>query len=229
MKIIVVTMGLTTLLAALLAAAAKTPHLPQDPRDVPREAQLTTTVVPADLDGDGNQEVLVAVNALTGESDPAKGSEVLFGIAAPSVGNVRGKLLWTRHVMAETGQPAHDGELTAVDLDGDGHSDLVLTWDRSLVAGRVERRAEIYTVHDPAHPRKVWEGEWEVDTRQDKDVAAAKREWRRREIDFGATRREAGQAIVFKKIQAVEAGAKVQPPRVESEWVKVALRAAAGS
>ena len=221
---VVVTLGLTTLVATLMATSAKTPRLPEDPRDVPREAQLTVTEARADLNGDGNQEVLLAVNALTGETDPARGSEVIFGIAATPTAAERGKLLWSRHVMAETGQAAHDGELTAVDLDGDGRSELILTWDRSLSSTRVERWCEIYTVADTASPRKVWEGAWEKDTRRDKDTPEAKREWMRREVDYGATRRGAGQAIVLKKVQAVEGGVKIDPPRVESEWVKVALR-----
>jgi hypothetical protein len=229
MKIIVVTLALTTLVAALMAASAKTPRLPQDPRDVPREAQITVTELRSDLNGDGNQEALEAVNAMTGETDPARGSEVIFGIAAAPAGKTRGALLWSRHVMVETGQPAHDGELTAVDLDGDGRSELILTWDRSLTSLRKERHGEIYSLADLSHPRLIWEGDWERDTRNDTETAPAQREWYRREIDFGATRKEAGQAIVFKKTRDVEAGAKIAPPRVESEWVKVALRAPSGS
>ncbi len=227
MKVIVVALCLTTLVAALMAASARTPRIPEDPRDVPREAQLTVTEARADLNGDGNQEVLLAVNALTGESDPARGSEVIFGVAAPAPAGERGQLLWSRHVMTETGQPAHDGELTAVDLDGDGRSELLITWDRSLSPNRVERWGELYTMADPTRPIRVWEGVWERDTRRDKDTPANAREWFRREFDFGATRKEAGKSVVFKKVQAFEGGQKIDPPRIQPEWVKTSLRAPA--
>lgn len=227
MRVIVVTLGLTTLLAALMAAPLRTTRLPEDPRDVPREAQLAVVQVNADLDGDGRTEALLTVNALTGEPDPARGSEVIFGIAQGAPKGERGPLLWTRHVLADTGKPAHDGDMTAVDLDGDARSELILTWDRSTSADRTERWGEVYVVADPARPRLVWEGPWEMDTRRDKGTPGAKKEWYRRDIDYRATRSEAGQAIVFRITRHVEGGLKIEPPRSESEWAKVQLRAAA--
>lgn len=225
MRWIVGGLGLTTLLATFMASSAKLPKLPDDPRDVPRESQLTTTEIRADLDGDGNPETLVAVNALTGESDPAHGSEVLFGVAAAASGGQRGPLYWSRRISAESGQPAHDGELSAVDLDGDGRSELILTWDRALTDLRRERVAEVYVFgRDLGHPRKAWEGWWEKDTRRDPKVPEAQREWVRREIDFGATRRAAGRGISLKSTRTIEAGRKLDPPRVEQEWIDVSLR-----
>ncbi len=227
MRIIVVTLGMTTLFAGLMAAPPRSTRLPDDPRDVPREAQLAVVQVSADLDADGRPEALLTVNALTGESDPARGSEVMFGVAQGAPKGERGALLWKRYVLAETGKPAHDGDMTAVDLDGDGRTELILTWDRSISAERVERWGEVYVVPDPARPQLVWEGPWEMDTRRDKSVPEARREWFRRDVDYRATRGEAGQAIVFRITRHVEGGVKVEPPRNESEWAKVSLRAAA--
>ena len=226
MRGIVAALGLTTLLSALMAAsAAKTPRLPDDPRDVPREAQLNVVVAKADLNGDGTQEFLYNVNALTGESDPAKGSEVIYGVALAGVGSERGPLLWVRHVMAETGRPAHDGELAVVDFDGDGRSDLLLTWDTSLSANRVERVAEVYTFADPANPRRVWEGWWETDTRRDQDTPESARTFVRRDVDLGATRRAAGKTLVLRKTTTVENGRRLDKPRVEKESFAVSMRA----
>jgi hypothetical protein len=227
MRVIVVVLGMTTLFATLRAAPPRTSRLPEDPRDVPREAQLAVVQTSADLDADGRHEALLTVNALTGEPDPARGSEVIFGIAQGAPKGERGALLWTRHVLAETGRPAHDGDMTAVDLDGDGHIELILTWDRSLSADRTERWGEVYVIADPARPRRVWEGVWETDTRRDKGTPESQKQWNRREVDYRATRGEAGQAIVFRITRHVEGGLKVEPPRSESEWAKVALRAAA--
>lgn len=226
MRVILVVLALATVIAAFLSVSGKTLTLPQDPRDVPREAQLAVTEAHADLDGDATAEVILVVNALTGDADPVRGSEVIYGVAQAAAPPARGKLLWSRHIVAETHKAAHDGEITAVDLDGDGKSELVLTWDQSLSSDRKERWGEIYVMSDLARPRRVWEGVWEHDTRSDPETPEAKREWLRREIDYGATRRAAGQGIAFRKVQTVKDGVRINPPRVESEWAPAALRAA---
>ncbi len=226
MKAILAVLAMGAAVAAVLSVSGKPLTLPVDPRDVPREAQLTVTEAHADLDGDGKAEVILVVNALTGDSDPIRGSEVIFGVAEGVPAPARGRLLWSRHVVAETGKAAHDGEIAAVDLDGDGKSELILTWDQSLSADRTERWGEIYVMSDLSRPRRVWEGSWERDTRSDPETPAAQREWFRRDIDYGATRRAAGQSIVFRKIQAMQGGVRIDPARVESEWVNVALRTA---
>ncbi|UCF66694.1 MAG: hypothetical protein JSV80_13015 [Acidobacteriota bacterium] len=216
---------LATVMLVGLALAGKRPtSIPEDPRDVPREAQLTLTRTKTDLDGDGRPEGLVLVNALTGEHAPDRASEVIFGITAPESDGDRGDLLWVRHAMKQTGRPAHDGEMSALDLDGDGVSELILTWDRSLSAERVERWAEIYTLELVENPRKVWEGFWERDSRRDPQTPAAEREWMRREIDYAATRRAAGLGIVFLSTHGMIAGQPLDPPRLVPDRVDVALR-----
>ncbi|RMG48473.1 MAG: hypothetical protein D6718_01685 [Acidobacteria bacterium] len=212
------------LLVSLALAGKGSAGLPEDPRDIPREAQLTVTRTTADLDRDGRPEGLILVNAMTGEQDPARASEVVVGITAPDEGDRRGALLWSRHVMSETGRPAHDGELTVVDLDGDGRQELILTWDRSLSPKRIDRWAEIYATEQLRQPRKIWEGAWERDTRRDPRTPAAEREWFRREIDYRATRKAAGRAVVFVKRIGMAAGKAVDPPKGVQERVDVALR-----
>lgn len=224
MRMIVVALGLTTLIGALMATSATPPRLPQDPRDVARESQLTVTEAKSDLNADGSQELLIAVNALTGESDPARGSEVLYGVAAVAAPGERGPLHWSRRILQDTGKPAHDGELTAVDLDGDGRSELILSWDRSLSSNRVERVAEIWSMIDLKRPRLVWQGTWETDTRRDEATPAATRELTRRDVDFKATRKEAGRAIVFRITRSVEAGQVLNPQKVSHETVRVDVR-----
>ncbi len=197
--------------------------LPRDPRDVPRVAELTVTRTVTDLDGDGRREGVILVVALTGEKDPARATEVLLGTWDASAGE-KGELLWSRHVVAETGQPAHDGEMEILDLDGDGQQEIVLSWNRGLRPGLVDRWAEIWTVPDPRHPVKVWEGPWGRDTRLDRETPAGRKESFQREIDYGATRAAKGRALVFRDTWRMIAGKVLDPPRVTTKRVEVLLR-----
>jgi hypothetical protein len=213
---------LATLLLVSLALAGKgNARLPENPEEIPREAQLTSTRAGADLDGDGRDETLLLVNALTGEQSAERAAEVVLGIYAAGEDT---ELLWVRQVMRETGRPAHDGEVSALDLDGDGASELILSWDVSVSKGVVERYAEIYSMGRPDAPRKVWEGAWARDTRRSTETPSAERELFSREIDYSATRRAAGRAIVFRTTHRVIAGQTLDPPRVVTERVDVSLR-----
>ena len=210
-------------------ALARKAGLPVDPRDIPVKAQLSSTRTHADLDGDGVAETLLLVNALTGEEQPERASEVVLAIIGAAADGSRGDLSWTRHVMAGTGHPAHDGELAAIDLDGDGGSEVILSWDRSLSATRVDRWAEIYAVDDPRRPRKVWEGSWLRDTRRDPATPAAEREWFQCEIDYGATRKARGLEIVLRETYKVTGGVLLQAPRTSLRRVGVRLRSLSSS
>ena len=219
------------LLALLLAGQAialaveGVATVPPDPRQVPVAARMNYTRSSADLDGDGVPETLVIVTAITREKDPAKGTEVIVGVIEGKAPADKGALLWSRHLVAVTGRPAHGGDLQALDIDGDRRNELILTWDRSLSAEKVDRWGEVWVFDDLARPRRVWEGQWELDTRKDPDTPVASREFMKRTIDYGATRKAAGRAIVFSKSIGMTAGRALSPPRSVSERVDVGLRA----
>jgi hypothetical protein len=201
--------------------------LPKDPRDVPTEAVLSQVRSHADLDGDGVKEELWLVNAMTGRREPAEASEVIFGVVeAQGEGEERADLLYSRHMAAATGAPAHHGELMAIDLDGDGGSEVLLTWSRSVEETVRERWAEIYAFDPPFEPRRVWEGYWLRDTTDQKGLPPEQRHHFQREIDYGATRSAAGVAIVFEKTVFVAAGQRFQPPKTTQQRIAVRLRPA---
>jgi hypothetical protein len=232
MRILVTTAACAVLLIGVLSlppvqarSAKGDTRLPEDPRDVPTEALLSQVRTQADLDGDGVKEELWLVNALTGEREPSEATEVIFGIVAGArQGESRPELLFSRHVSAATGQPAHHGELMALDLDGDGGSEVLLTWSRSVDETVRERWAEIYAVDPPFQPRRVWEGHWLRDTSDRSDLPAEQQNHFEREIDYGATRAAAGVAIVFEKTVYVAAGQRLDPPRTTEQKIAVRLR-----
>ncbi|MCU0230983.1 MAG: hypothetical protein MUC67_06340 [Acidobacteria bacterium] len=199
--------------------------VPSDPRQVPLAARMNYTRSSADLDGDGKPETLVIVTAITSAKEPAKGTEVVVGVIDGRAPADKGQLLWSRQIMAATGRPAHGGDVQAVDVDGDRRNELILTWDRSLSAEKVDRWGEIWVFDDLVRPRRVWEGQWEQDTRKDPDTPVASREFMKRTIDYGATRKAAGRAVVFQKSFGMTAGRALNPPRVVEERVDVGLRA----
>ncbi len=210
--------------ASLASARRKPAELPPDPRDIPAEAQLSSTRSFADLDGNGSREVLILVNALTGHEAARSASEVFLAIAGEDAGGTRGELFWVRRLAEATGEPAHDGEITVVDLDGDGGSEIIVTWDRSLSADAVDRWAEIFAVDTLSRPRRVWDGQWEIDTRRDPATPAPERQWLQRDIDYGATRRQAGKAILLRTKQRVLGGEMLDKPKLTLERVDVRLR-----
>lgn len=210
------------LVSTLVPTPAAT--LPDDPRQVERGRQLTLTKSKADVDGDRHPETLILVNAMTGETDPARATEVILGVAGPDQGKAPGLLLWARHVARDTARPAHDGEVEAVDLDGDGASEVVLSWDRSLSDKGVDRWCEIYSLKDPVAPRKVWEGQIERDARREPQAKPEDKLWMRREFDYSATRKEAGKAIVFSTRRTLASDKPGNPPAVALERIEVPLR-----
>jgi hypothetical protein len=208
-----------------LAEAGRGAGLPEDPRDVPTKAMLSQVRSEADLDGDGHKEELWLVNALTGAKEPGEATEVILGVVAGRAPEgKRADLLWSRHVSRETGEPAHHGELTALDLDGDGGAELLLTWSQSLEASVRERWAEIYAIDPPFRPRRVWEGIWQRDTTRKEGLPPEQQHRFKREIDYGATRAAAGVAIVFEKTVYVAAGRELEPPKQSQQRVAVQLR-----
>lgn len=217
--------ALTIPVASGVVMAGDGSRLPEDPRDVPTEAVLSQVRSEADLDGDGFKEQLWLVNALTGAREPAEATEVILGVVAGrGPEGERPDLLWSRHVSRETGRPAHHGELTALDLDGDAGAELILTWSRSLDEKVVERWAEIYAIDPPMRPRRVWEGIWRRDTTRKEGLPPDRQHRFTRQIDYGATRSAAGVAIVFEKIVHVAAGRKLDPPKRSQQRVAVQLR-----
>ena len=227
-----------TLLASLVLALALSPVsaksrkaddagvLPLDPRDISGPQLLERTRAGADLDGDGVPEILMLVNALTGAREPEHASEVIVGILGgpEGTGERRAALLWARHVAQETGRPAHSGEIAVVDLDGDGGSELMITWDRAVARTKRERWTEIWCMDAPGKMRKVWEGIWEVDTRRDPETPDTEKQRFSVEVDFGKTRRLAGKGLVLKKTHAVIAGKTLEEPRVTIETLRMRLR-----
>jgi len=215
---------LSFVVSCALAAGRRPAPLPEDPRRVPNNLRLGVTESRADLDGDRSREGLVLVEALTGSEDPARATEVILGIVGNPGAKGEGRLLWSRHVARETGGPAHSAEITAVDLDGDGGSELILTWDRALDAESRDRYAEIWVADGPGRMRKVWEGRWEVDTRRTSTVPRAERVRYQTRIDFGATRRLAGRGIVFERVYTMIEGQTLGEPKIVREQVAVRLR-----
>jgi hypothetical protein len=205
---------------ATLTVAAR--GLPDDPRETTPKQRLDYIETRADLDGDGRQEGLVFMNALTGRDDPNEATDVMLGVFEDSAD---APLLWSRRIAVETDAPAHSGDFYAVDLDGDRGSEIVLTWDTSMREGRVARHAEIWTIDPPMKPRRLWEGEWEMDTRSDESVPVGSREWFRVEIDFAKTRALAGRGIVLARTHRAIAGRVLDEPKVTYKRLDVRLRA----
>lgn len=230
LRFAVALLGATVACGAVFpVGAAGRKSLPEDPRDVPTEAILSHVRASADLDGDGVKEEVWLVNALTGKREPAEATEVILGVVSgrtPPEG-ARAPLLYVRRISESTGAPAHTGELSAIDLDGDGGAELVVTWGRSVRPEVTERWGEVLAVDDPRSPRRVWDGAWKVDTTGAPGVPPSGQNRFSREIDYGATRSAAGVALVFRKTVHVAAGESFDPPRRSEERVAVRLRGAA--
>jgi hypothetical protein len=197
-----------------------------DPLAVETRWVISRTLLSTDLDGDGAQEQVVLVNRLTGQRERTAAMDVLLGIYRGS--GDEGALLWSRSILRATGGPCHGGEVTLVDLEGNGPPELFLSYSVSAAPDRYQRRGELFRWENGA-VRKVWSGILALDTSRDETTPPAERTRFERELDLPRTLASRGRTLFLTKRIHVAAGMELPTPRTIGESAPLPPRHGGGA
>lgn len=162
------------------------------------------------LPGDSKQIVAV-VTYLTGKKDEAGALDVRLEIYRREAGALVS--IFGRDVGKENGGFVGRGELSLLDLDGDGVNEIGLYYDDLKNRLVTERRLEVI-VHENSAYRIAWSGAVEYDaTKAVRDVPQDRRDRYLRQLDFANTRRTKGLTLFMTKTMISVAGERLPQPR----------------
>lgn len=203
-----------TFLGALCLCGSGSAHasagvpIPPEGRNV-----LSRTTLKSDVTDAPGKETVVLTEFLTGKSEEADAIDVILTVyenrqegAVPT---------WGRDYLKEWGGPLAGGELSLVDLDGDGRNEIMVSMHHGDDPGRVNVEAEILWAVGGSFVR-AWNGPIRVDT-SGADLPVERRERYTREIDFDRTTRTRGGMIFFNKKISMTAGVQIEPASVIGE------------
>lgn len=209
-------------LAAWLAAAAGlAPARAEGQADIyramgiPPEGVLSGTILQARVLPDGDKQIVAMVTYLTGKKEDAGAVGIRLNVFRREGDKLRS--VYDRDFAAENGGFVGRGELELVDLDGDGRSEIVATWDdvRSKVVE--QRRGEVVMMEGDAFV-VAWAGAMSYDaTKAAREVPPERRDRYVRKLDIPATLRTRGLTLFTTKTLTHVAGERLPEPRTVQE------------
>ncbi len=206
----------TVLMAGLWGAArADTAARVYDAMKLKSGQVLSGSVLLARVVPGEPKQVVAAVTYMTGKKDKADAVNVRLEVFATSGGTLTS--IYSRDLGSENGGYVGRGELEIVDLNGDGVSEIIITYDNYRDTLVQERRGEVLLYGVNGFER-VWDGLMKYDaTRAARSVPAERRDRYRREVDVVETLRTKGDALVMKKTMIAVAGERLEHPKVVLE------------
>jgi hypothetical protein len=206
------------LLLALLAPAAARADTSLDAykaMGIKATAVLSGTVLTARVLPGEDKQVVAVTTYFTGKKDEARGVNVRLDVYRRDAGALVS--VYTRDYGAENGGYVGRGELELVDLDSDGVSEIVVTYESSKEKLVRERKGEVL-VRDPSAFRVAWAGSMELDATQAvRDVPVERRDSLRRKLDLASTLKTRGITLFFTKTMIAVAGEKLPQPQSVQE------------
>jgi hypothetical protein len=180
------------------------------PRDVMTGSVVTARVLPGEA-----KQVVAMVTFFTGKKDDANAVDVRFEVYRKDGAAL--VPVYPRDFGREKGGFVGRGELELLDLDGDGVSEIVVSYDQ-LANPLVQRRVGEVIVHDPSGFRVAWTGDLEYDaTRAARDVPEERRDRFVRTLDPAATMRTHGITLFMTKKVIDVAGERLPEPKSVQE------------
>jgi hypothetical protein len=161
------------------------------------------------------KEVVAVVTFLTGKKDEAAALDVRLEIYRRERDTLVS--IFGKDVGSENGGYVGRGELSLLDLDGDGVNEIGLYYDNLKNRLVTERTLEVIVYDDSAY-RVAWSGAVEYDaTKAVRDVPQDRRDRYLRKLDFANTRRTKGLTLFMTKIMISVAGERLPQPRQMQE------------
>jgi hypothetical protein len=179
-------------------------------RDVMTGSVVTARVLPGDA-----KQIVAMVTHFTGKKGEADAVDVRLEVYRRDGGALVS--VYSRDYGRESGGFVGRGEIELLDLDGDGASEIVVSYDQ-LGSPLVQRRAGEVIVLDPSGFRVAWSGDLEYDaTRAARDVPQDRRDRFVRTLDPTATMRTRGITLFMTKKVIAVAGERLPEPKVVRE------------
>jgi hypothetical protein len=178
--------------------------------DVLSGTTLSARILPGD-----EKQVVTVVTFFTGQRDQAGAVNVRLEVFRRE--GDRLVSAYSRDLGRERGGYVGQGDLQLVDLDRDGRSEIVLTYD-DLRHPLIQQRIGEVIVHDEPGFRTAWTGPVKYDaTKAAREVPAERRDRYERELDVAATLRSQGVTLFFNKTVIAVAGERLTEPKVVQE------------
>lgn len=179
--------------------------------DVMSGSVLTALILPGK-----DKQVVALVTYLTGKKDEANAVDVRLEVFRRQGDKLES--LYSRDYGKENGGYVGRGDIQIVDLDGDGLSELFVTYDLAKDRLIQDRKGEVI-VRDGAF-RVSWVDSVQYDaTRAARDLPADRRDRFVRELDVPGTIRTKGVSLLFDKKMIAVAGERLAEPKVSKEAV----------
>jgi len=176
---------------------------------------LTGTVLKARVLPSDQEQVVCIATYLTGKTDKADAINIRLGIF-DSFGEGL-VTLYTRDFGEEHGGYLANGDLLVMDIDRDGVSEIIVSFD-DFSDPLIEQRLGEIILHDGQKLDTAWVGLMEYDaTKAARDLPAERRDRYVREFDWGNTLRTRGATLFVKKNVIAVAGEMLPEPRVVEE------------
>jgi hypothetical protein len=202
------------LLAGVAGAAAGGPS-PYEALGFKAADVLTGTIVNAEVLPGGKKQVVCVATYLTGKSDKEKAVNVKLGVF-----DTEGDRLVERYVRdlgRERGGLIGNADLNVFDLDHDGMSELIVSFDDFADPLVEQRPGEILAFRNGKF-EAVWSGYFEYDaTRAARTVPEELRDRYVRDIDFAATLQTRGITLFMNKTMVAVAGERLAEEQVIQE------------
>lgn len=178
------------------------------------EAVLNGSILQARVVEGGARQTVAIATYLTGKKEEADAVGVKLVVFEAGGGL---KPVYERDFAKENGGYVGRGEIQLVDLDGDGVTEILPSWDNVRSKVIDERRGEVLLREGGAF-KAGWAGELKYDaTRAAREIPEERRDRFEREIDIPATLKTRGITLFCTKKVIALAGQRLTEPRIVRE------------
>jgi hypothetical protein len=185
--------------------------------------QASAKVLPSSANSDDDEKQIVClVSYFTGKKDKANAVNLKLAVLR----EIDGKLqpIWVQDFGAKYGGFVGDGDLQLFDLDRDGQSEMIVSFDLFSDPLIKQRLAEVIVWEEKSF-KTGWSGEFEYDaTKAVRDVPVERRDRYVRELDLANTLRTRGVTLFFNKTMISVAGERLAEPKVIEETFPLRTR-----